>query len=226
MGSTRLFSPDEVQRLGNIDVQNEHHLAQKFLFPLPYNNEQLEIANRLLLQDAVTVKGPPGTGKSHTIANLICHFVAQGASILVVSHNAKALSVIKDKLPTEIQQLTVSLVNETKSNDSLKASVNSIITHLAKKYTQNEVQQLQNSLENLHLQYNNTLNHIYNAISYNQTPCQLYNPLTQQLQNLPALEWARFFFAQNHQSQLLHDPIAYQYDTKPLLDLYANNGWG
>jgi very-short-patch-repair endonuclease len=220
MGSTRLFSPDEVQRLGNIDVEEEHHLAQKFLFPLPYNNEQLEIANRLLLQDAVTVKGPPGTGKSHTIANLICHFVAQGASILVVSHNAKALSVIKDKLPTEIQQLTVSLVNETKSNDSLKASVNSIITHLAKKYTQNEVQQLQNSLENLHLQYNNTLNHIYNAISYNQTPCQLYNPLTQQLQNLPALEWARFFFAQNHQSQLLHDPIAYQYDTKPLLDLY------
>lgn len=50
------------------------------------------------------------------------------------------------------------------------------------------MQQLQNSLENLHLQYNNTLNHIYNAISYNQTPCQLYNPQTQQLQNLPALE--------------------------------------
>ncbi|MBK6643736.1 MAG: hypothetical protein IPG39_22135 [Bacteroidetes bacterium] len=32
---------------------------------------------RLNEQDAVTVKGPPGTGKSHTIANLISHYVAQ-----------------------------------------------------------------------------------------------------------------------------------------------------
>jgi HrpA-like RNA helicase len=71
------------KRSGDFSVKNH-----RSLFPLPYNDEQFEIAKRLNEQDAVTVKGPPGTGKSHTIANLISHFVAQGKSILVVSHNA------------------------------------------------------------------------------------------------------------------------------------------
>ncbi len=106
----------------------------KYLFPLPVNDEQLEIARRLNEQDAVTVKGPPGTGKSHTIANLISHFVAQGKSILVVSHNSKALSVIKDKLPHGIQELAISLVNEVQGKESLKASVSSIIGNISNKY--------------------------------------------------------------------------------------------
>lgn len=109
------------------------------LFPLPYNDEQYEIVKRLNEQDAVTVKGPPGTGKSHTIANLISHFVAQGQSILVVSHNAKALSVLKDKLPNSIQELAVSLVNEGKGNESLKASVDAIIHNLSQRYEKNQI---------------------------------------------------------------------------------------
>ena len=220
LDSTHLFSPAEILHLKQNEPNNEPNLTQKFLFPLPYNNEQLEIAHRLLSQDAVTVKGPPGTGKSHTIANLICHFVAQGQSILVVSHNAKALSVVKDKLPTEIQQLTVSLVNENKSNEILKTSVNSIITHLAKKYTHNDALLIQNELTNLHLQYNNTLNSIYDTIRTNQAACQLYNPITQQTQNISALEWAKFFFTQNHQPQILADAIDHNYNPNQLLDTY------
>ncbi|MBK7800967.1 MAG: hypothetical protein IPJ53_17895 [Saprospiraceae bacterium] len=41
------------------------------MFPLLYNEEQFEIAKRLNEQDAVTVKGPPGTGKSQYYSNLI-----------------------------------------------------------------------------------------------------------------------------------------------------------
>ena len=29
--------------------------------------------------------GPPGTGKSHTIANVICHYLAKGRRVLVTS---------------------------------------------------------------------------------------------------------------------------------------------
>jgi putative protein kinase ArgK-like GTPase of G3E family len=33
----------------------------------------------------VIIHGPPGTGKSHTIANLISHFLAKGKKVLVTN---------------------------------------------------------------------------------------------------------------------------------------------
>ena len=71
-------------------------------FPLPANAEQESIVNKIQTQNGVLVQGPPGTGKSHTIANLICHLLAQGQRVLVTSHTARALKVLKDKLPKEV----------------------------------------------------------------------------------------------------------------------------
>src|SRR5690606_35372940 len=64
----------------------------EILFSKEANAEQVEIARRLERYKAVLVQGPPGTGKTHTIANLIGHLLAQGKSILVTSHTAKALT--------------------------------------------------------------------------------------------------------------------------------------
>jgi hypothetical protein len=56
----------------------ERRLDNAYFFPLPYNDEQCEILKRLQDADGVLVQGPPGTGKTHTIANVICHYLAQG----------------------------------------------------------------------------------------------------------------------------------------------------
>lgn len=42
--------------------------------------------------------GPPGTGKSQTIANVIAELMAQGKSVLFVSEKAAALDVVRDRL--------------------------------------------------------------------------------------------------------------------------------
>lgn len=42
--------------------------------------------------------GPPGTGKSQTIANVIAELMAQGRSVLFVSEKAAALDVVRDRL--------------------------------------------------------------------------------------------------------------------------------
>src|SRR5439155_8868512 len=42
-------------------------------FPLPANDEQKRIVQKIEHRRGVLVQGPPGTGKSHTIANLISH---------------------------------------------------------------------------------------------------------------------------------------------------------
>ena len=84
-----------------------------FLFPLAFNEEQMEIVRRLDDPEinAVVVQGPPGTGKTHTIANMICHYMATGRRILVSARTAEALSAIQHKLPPEIGDLAISVIH-------------------------------------------------------------------------------------------------------------------
>lgn len=70
------------------------------------------IARRIREAGSVVVQGPPGTGKTHTIANLIGHFLSEGKRILVTSQKTKALSVLKEKLPQSFRDLCVSRVSE------------------------------------------------------------------------------------------------------------------
>ena len=46
----------------------------------------------------LVVEGPPGTGKSQTIVNLIAELLAEGKSVLFVSEKMAALDVVKDRL--------------------------------------------------------------------------------------------------------------------------------
>ena len=81
------------------------------LFPLPANPEQAQIVDRLGADNGVVVEGPPGTGKTHTIANLISALLAQGQRVLITSQKAQALRVLRDKLPPDMQRLCVSLTD-------------------------------------------------------------------------------------------------------------------
>jgi len=108
----------------------------ELLFPLPWNEEQKRIAERLDINYGVVVKGPPGTGKSHTIANLISRFLAQGKSVLVTSQTSKALEVLRDKLPENIRSLAVSQLHQTAKRDNvLQQSISEISSNLGERYT-------------------------------------------------------------------------------------------
>lgn len=94
------------------------------------NKEQLEIAKRIERYHAVLVQGPPGTGKTHTIANLLGHFLAQGKSVLVTSQTPKALNVLKDKVAPELQNLCVSVLED--SNIDMERSIDGITDYLSR----------------------------------------------------------------------------------------------
>ncbi len=59
--------------------------AGETYFPLPSNDAQRLIVERLTRNQGVLVQGPPGTGKSHTIVNLICHSLAEGQRVMASS---------------------------------------------------------------------------------------------------------------------------------------------
>ncbi len=90
------------------DGADRYDNVTRYYLPLPCNKEQKDIIKKLESNCAgVVVQGPPGTGKSHTIANIICHYLARGRRVLVTSHAAPALSVLRDKLPEAIRPFAI-----------------------------------------------------------------------------------------------------------------------
>ncbi|MCX4987713.1 AAA domain-containing protein [Streptomyces sp. NBC_00568] len=100
---------------------------QELYFALPSNDEQRTIAERLTDRDLVVVQGPPGTGKTHTIANLVTDLLAHGRRVLITSHTARALKVLKDKLPGSIRELCVSRTDDSAAQQELEQSVKAIL---------------------------------------------------------------------------------------------------
>ena len=123
-------------------------------FPKPFNAEQIQIIDRLEHAAGVVVQGPPGTGKTHTIANVICHYLAEGKRVLVTSKGESALAVLRDQLPEPIQHLTVSLL--TSERDGLKQLEQSVskitteITTLNKAEIQRDIERLRTRIDQIH----------------------------------------------------------------------------
>lgn len=141
-------------------ILNEKFNPNLIFFPKEYNNDQIEIIRKTFVNNKVLVQGPPGTGKSHTIANIICHLLANGQKILVTASNKRALEVLKEKLPQEFKNLTVNLLSgDSSSIQDLQSSVNSINDELSQADLNNYYQQIQ-SLEK-------ELNSIREKIAFN-----------------------------------------------------------
>ena len=126
-----LVSENELVQ-NNETTEEWKEIGQDVLFPLPANEEQMEITKRLAENFGIVVQGPPGTGKSHTIANLICHLLAHGKRVLVTSQTDRALRVLSNKIPEEVRALCISILgNDTKALEELDESVRKITENLS-----------------------------------------------------------------------------------------------
>ncbi len=77
-----------------------------YFFPLKSNIHQQRICDNVMSKRLTVVWGPPGTGKSETISNLVCHLIANGKSVLVTSQQEKALEVVREKLRKNVSLTT------------------------------------------------------------------------------------------------------------------------
>jgi very-short-patch-repair endonuclease len=104
------YEPVRFRGLSSRGTPDAGKTQEELYFPLPYNDEQVTIVQYLERAPGVTVQGPPGTGKTHTIANIVCHYLAKGRRVLVTSRGERALEVLRDKIPEEVRPLTVALL--------------------------------------------------------------------------------------------------------------------
>ena len=94
-----IFNPakndQEAFREEDIDSRLEY---QNMYQVLDADSSQIAAIQDVKAGRNLVVEGPPGTGKSQTIVNLIAELLAEGKSVLFVSEKMAALDVVKDRL--------------------------------------------------------------------------------------------------------------------------------
>ena len=126
------------------DEWDKTEAAEKLVYssPIPLNDEQRQIIAALKKKNCkyITVEGPPGTGKSHTITAIVFNAILDGQSVLVLSDKKEALDVIENKITETMNKVRI---DENFQNPVLRlgktgntynkilstSSINSIKTH-------------------------------------------------------------------------------------------------
>ncbi|MGJ3231112.1 MAG: DUF3320 domain-containing protein [Oceanicaulis sp.] len=70
----------------------------ELFMPLPADSSQIAAVHASAQGGDFVLEGPPGTGKSQTIANIIAHNLALGRRVLFVSEKMAALEVVYERL--------------------------------------------------------------------------------------------------------------------------------
>lgn len=83
------FSEDDVDKI--LDVRDQYHVMDA-------DPSQIAVIEDVKSGHNLVVEGPPGTGKSQTITNIIAELLATGKSVLFVSEKMAALEVVKNRL--------------------------------------------------------------------------------------------------------------------------------
>ena len=77
---------------------NKSQLLQMPLFPFGFNLSQKAATEKALTEQISVIEGPPGTGKTQTILNIISNAVLNGKTVAVVSNNNSATANVLEKL--------------------------------------------------------------------------------------------------------------------------------
>jgi superfamily I DNA and/or RNA helicase len=71
------------------------------LLPFDFNQSQVRAIDAVLKNKISIIEGPPGTGKTQTILNLIANIICRGKNCAVVSNNNTAIENVYEKLGEE-----------------------------------------------------------------------------------------------------------------------------
>lgn len=72
--------------------------AEPYFFPFGFNLSQRNAVNTAFDYNLSVIEGPPGTGKTQTILNIIANAIINGQSVAVVSSNNSATKNVYEKL--------------------------------------------------------------------------------------------------------------------------------
>jgi len=134
------------------DVENEIMP----ILPFPSNEYQITAIQDIFKHSLSVITGPPGTGKSQFISNLIVNLFLAGKSVLFVSHTGEAVDVVNSRINEQFRNLMLRTGKKELRQD-LKGRFNELLADSSKRNTKNINADYVHSLWKTILEYRNSL---------------------------------------------------------------------
>lgn len=84
--------------LGNQLISRRNIEDNTLIFPFQFNLSQKDALEKALSHSISVIEGPPGTGKTQTILNILANLIIRKKSVAVVSNNTEAVKNVIEKM--------------------------------------------------------------------------------------------------------------------------------
>lgn len=147
--ATYLKMSDDLTKTNDVDV---------LIFPFGCNSSQYEAVENAIYNKISVVEGPPGTGKTQTILNIIANIIVRNMNCQVVSNNNTAIENIDEKLKKYNLDFFEALLGRKKNKDLFIEQQNTIIPDFSE-YENMNITDIMTTLKN----NNEIVRKVYNA---------------------------------------------------------------
>ena len=122
----------------NQSINKQEYDERKLIFPFKTNYSQIQAIKSAFSNQLSVISGPPGTGKTQVILNLIFNALIRGMKIAVISNNNTAVENIYDKLKEKNFDFFVAYLGNSKKVTSFFENQKNLSTELKNIVTKNE----------------------------------------------------------------------------------------
>ncbi len=185
-----------------------HQHSRTPIFPFGFNLSQKTAVEKALSHQISVIEGPPGTGKTQTILNIIANVVIQGKTVAVVSNNNTATANVLEKLQkSEVDFIAAYLGNNDNKKAFFEKQTGTYPDMSTWKLDTNEMKALENNLQ-------------YSGKKLNEM-LEIKNKLAQLKQQLSALKLEMEYFKQYDQTESIPDYRSlYRHGSNKVLSLW------
>lgn len=115
---------DPADRADSDSDTSDHMDISRLLCPVEADESQLEAVRAAVEGRTFVLEGPPGTGKSQTITNLLAASMASGMKVLFVAEKSAALDVVRKRLDSVgLGPLCLELFDKEAKPDHIRSQI-------------------------------------------------------------------------------------------------------
>lgn len=126
------------------------------ILPFPSNEYQLAAIQGIFKNSLSVITGPPGTGKSQFISNLIINLFLSGKSVLFASHTGEAVDVVNSRINEQFRNLMLR-TGKKQLRQELKGRFNELLADSSKRNSKHTAMDHIRLLWNTIVEYRNSL---------------------------------------------------------------------
>jgi len=130
----------------------ENTFDSKIIFPFGFNLSQEEAVKKALTTQISIIEGPPGTGKTQTILNILANLVMSNQSVAIVSNNNTAISNVFEKLDSEKLSFFSAILGNKENKDNFFNNQDKkypVYTNIDIKSIEKYTQEIEKSMSNI-----------------------------------------------------------------------------